>query len=269
MKHAAAAENAGVFRVKAEHEADAEHVEAFERAGASRFGVLRGERVVDEPDDFARGDGDFRLASDVFASRVDEKLQAVVFLSEVFEQNHLRLAFGVFHVVDVEFGEVAGDDPARMLRERELGDVALRLLKGVELRAVGLADGRVEFLAEGFLLDQDFRGGNVPVDEACAVEFDLLFEDDEVLGLFYAENVAKKRRPKRLALAFFVALVFPLPREFLRGLSARRLVHGGNSARERAESEGRKCGAGRLFPRGSGNAPRVFDFLLHIRGGNG
>lgn len=189
VEHSAAAENAGVFRVKAEDKPHAKHVEAFERAGASRFGVLRSERVVDKPDDFTGGNGKFQFAFEVFVSRVDEKPQAVELLLQIGQPDNFRFAFWVFHVVDVKLGKVARNNPPRMAGKRQFRNVAFCLLKRIEIRAVGLSDGRVQIFPKAFLFNQNFCRRNRRVDKTCMIESDLFFKDNHCFRFFNAENI--------------------------------------------------------------------------------
>ena len=57
----------------------------------------------------------------------------VVFLFQIGQFDFLRIAVGLFHVIDIELLKIAGDNPAWMLGERELCNVLLGLLKGLSM----------------------------------------------------------------------------------------------------------------------------------------
>ena len=220
VKGGVPAEDAGVFGVEAEDEADAENVETAERARIGGVAVLGEKFVVEEPDELSRLDGDFELAAGVFVAFVHEEVEAVVFFLEIFETDDFGLGVGALEVVNVEFGEVADDDPARARGVRQLGGVTLRLLKRSQQRTVGLARRLAEILVGAFLLDEDFGRGNGGVDEARVRELDAVFEGDEFFGFGDAEDVAEKREPEGLGFALFVALVAPELGERLGGGAA-------------------------------------------------
>ena len=138
--------DARVLGVEAEDEADAQDVQPVEdfRGGVA---VLGEKGVVDAADDAARLDGDFHLARDAVAGGVDQEAEAVEFVGEVGQADGLGLGVRVLHVVDVEFGEVARDDPAGALGVGQRGGVAAGLLEGRQERAVGLLDRRAEVAA--------------------------------------------------------------------------------------------------------------------------
>ena len=172
--------------------------------------VLLEQGVVDEADDFAGLLGNFLLAANGLGAGVREELEAVEFLREVFEEERLGFGVRLLHVVNEEFREVAGHDPAWVARERKIDDVALRLLVGGEKRAVGLLDCGAEILAEGLLLDHNPRGGDVAVDETVGgVDVRLVLELDEALvGVVDAQD-AQKPDPEGLCLALLIALASP------------------------------------------------------------
>lgn len=145
----------------------------------------------------------------MFTLCADEELEAVVVGCKVAEQNALRFALGVFHVVDVKLGEVACDNPARAFRIGQDGRIALRLLEGREARAVALADRLAEVFAKRFLLDEGMGGGNKGVDKRRVVELCLLLEADELRGVRDTVDLGKEFGPEQLTFSFFVAAAFP------------------------------------------------------------
>ena len=57
-------------------------------------------------------------------------------------------------------------------------------------------------------------GGNGAINKAGVIEVDLLLKLDKLLRVFDPVHIPKKRQPKRLALAFFVAFAFPVGAKF-------------------------------------------------------
>ena len=140
---------------------------------------------------------------------VDHELEAVGLVREIRELDELRRVVGVLHVEYLELAEVAGDDPARALGVRQRRGVALRLLRGLEERAVGLPDGFLEVDAAAFLLDHRVRRGNHDVDEARVAEFHARLEAHEARGILDAVYFLQKLDPEPLAVLFLVALSLP------------------------------------------------------------
>ena len=221
VKHVMLAEYPSVLGIEAEDQPHAKHVEGAHGLRLGGVDVLLVESVVDLADDLASVEGHLLLLLQVLIALLHEELQAVVFPAQVLEEDLLRGGVGSLHVVDEELGEVASDDPTGMLGKGQPEDVALRLLVGGEGDAVALRDGRGEALAEGFLLDHDFGGGDVRVDEAGGVKLHLLLEADERLGMLHVKHLPEERQPKRLALPFLIALALPLLSE---GTRRRRLL---------------------------------------------
>ena len=102
---------------------------------------------------------------------------------------YFQFAFWVFHVVDVKLGKVARNNPPRMAGKRQFRNVAFCLLKRIEIRAVGLSDGRVQIFPKAFLFNQNFCRRNRRVDKTCMIESDLFFKDNHRFRFFNAENI--------------------------------------------------------------------------------
>ena len=92
----------------------------------------------------------------------------------------------------------------------------------------GLFDGLVQILAQAFLFDQNMGGGNGAINKAGVIEVDLLLKLDKLLRVFDPVHIPKKRQPKRLALALFVAFAFPVGGKILCGLLLLRSGHSGH-----------------------------------------
>lgn len=223
------AENAGVFRVEAENEADAKHVEAFERALGGGIAVAAENFVVKQPDEFAGFDGKLHFALEVRGVPVvGEKGKAVVFFREIFEEDDFGRVVRAFHVVDAKFAEIADDDPARFFGKFEFVGVAFRLLERREERAVGLFGGLGEVDIFAFLLDEHARCGNGGVDERGVPEADAVFKSDKLRGIAHAVNEVEKLHPESLGFAFFVAAIFPFGGEIGGGGALFGVSHAGN-----------------------------------------
>ena len=208
VEHVAPSEDPGILGIEAEDEADAEDVEIARRHRVVPV-VLLDERVVEPSDNLAGLHRDLHLFLQVVAALVDEELQAVVVGAEVPEQDALRLALGVLHVVDVELGKVARHDPFGVLRDGQAEDIALCLLKRRQLPAVALKDGLAQVLAQALHLDHRAGGGYHHVDERGVVELHLLLEADKLRRLLHAIDVLQEVEPEPLALPFLISLSCP------------------------------------------------------------
>ncbi len=213
------AENARVLRVQAEHQTHTELVQVLERFRVFRVLILLQQPIVQQTDDLAGLDGDLHLPLQMHISLVHKERQTVIFLFQIGQLDLLGIAVGLLHVIDIKLLEVAGDDPTRVLGERQLRDVFLGLLEGIEHRAVRLPDGLVQILPGALLLDHDFRLGDIAVDKAGgAVQLHLVFKSDELFRLDHTKDVTKQSEPKLLAFSLLISFAFPIFRKgFCRG----------------------------------------------------
>ena len=115
MEHTLAAEDTRVLSVEAEHQPDAELVQAFQRFGGAGVFVLFQEGIVEYPHQLASLEGDFHFFFDMLLAGVHQEIQPGVFLLQVGQQYHLRLVVGPVHVMDLKCLEIADDDPAGLL----------------------------------------------------------------------------------------------------------------------------------------------------------
>lgn len=76
-----------------------------------------------------------------------QKLEAIIFLLQVFQEDARWLDLRVLHVIHVELCEVAGHYPAWTLGVWKHRRVSLRLLERSEQQAVALLDGLAQVLA--------------------------------------------------------------------------------------------------------------------------
>ena len=202
------AEHAGILGIQAEDQPHAQDVEPPERRG--RIVVILGEqRVIELPDDLARLHRHLHLARDVLLLVVDKECQAVVLLAQVLEQDLLGLPIGPLHVIDEKLLKIARHNPARMLRQRHVGHIALGLLVGGEHRAVALLDGGTQVLAQRLLLNEHARRGDVTVDEVGGIDLDLFLITDKLRRVLHAIDQRQQLGPEQLALALLIALSRP------------------------------------------------------------
>ena len=192
MEHTLAAKNTGVLGVQAEHQPDAQGVQAFQRVLGLRVFVLLQQGVVEDAHDLARLQGDLHFFFDVGAPGVHQELQAVVFFFQVAQLDDLRVASGTLHVVDVELGEIAGDDPPGPLGVGQLGGIPLGLLERRQQGTVGLLDGLVQLFPKAFLFDQDVGGRNKAVDEAGVIQHDLILKGDKLVWLLHPVDLLEQ-----------------------------------------------------------------------------
>ncbi len=141
VKHCFAAKNAGVLGVEAENQADAQHIQAFQRFRAFRVCVFGEQSVVESAHQFAGLERNLHFFLDMRFLFVYQKFQPVVFFGQVGEQKAFRVVIGLLHIVNVEFFKIADDNPAGTLGIRQIGGVSLRLLKWRQQRPVGLPYG--------------------------------------------------------------------------------------------------------------------------------
>ena len=123
--------------------------------------------------------------------------------------------------------KVADDDPMGLFGERA-GDVVFERLFKRRLAAVSRLR-RVEVLAARLVFYEDARFGNPRIEILCRVlQLDRHLVLDARLYVGHAQNLAEKRVPELLVLAFLAsALERPVFHELPRGLSL-RCSHGSN-----------------------------------------
>ena len=217
MELAVPAEDAGILGIEAEHQPDAEHIQAFQAVWIGGVLVLRQNFVVECAHQLAGLEGNFHFLFDIAVAGVHQELQAVVFLFQVLEVDDLRLAVGALHIIDVELGKVAGDHPPWMLGDRQLGDVPLGLLEGGQFGPIRLGDRLPQVFAQALLLDHDAGGRDGPVDETGMVQVHLLLKGNKLARVLYPIYIMQQAEPEGLAVAFFISAVFPDLDKALRG----------------------------------------------------
>jgi len=207
---ALASEDSGVLGVEAEDESDAELVETFEGGFGGGIEIVLENLIVKASDDLPGLKGKFHFAFDAVPAGVDQKVKTGILFREVLEENFDGVAGRIFHIVNQEGCEIAGDDPAWTFGIGELGGIAFGLLERGQERTVGLEDGFAEVFVNPLLFDKDVGGRDVGVDETGMVEMDLVFEVDEIFGFGDAEDGTEERHPERLAFPFLIAAAFPV-----------------------------------------------------------
>lgn len=83
MEHIALAKNARVFRIKAEHQADAQRIQTLERLLGFWFCVLFKQRIIQNTNEFACLQRYFHLFANIFIACVHEEIQPRIFFFEV------------------------------------------------------------------------------------------------------------------------------------------------------------------------------------------
>ena len=83
MEHIALAKNARVFRIKAEHQADAQRIQTLERLLGFWFCVLLQKRIIQDAYEFTGLQRYFHLLANIFIAGVHEKIQARIFFFKV------------------------------------------------------------------------------------------------------------------------------------------------------------------------------------------
>lgn len=112
MEHPMLAKNACILSIKAEHQANAEHIQAFQRGRIGWILVLLEQRIVQFTHQLASLQRNLHFFLDTLISRVHQELQAVVFLFQFCQRNHFRGIIGAVNVVDVKLFEVADHNPS-------------------------------------------------------------------------------------------------------------------------------------------------------------
>ena len=193
-----------------------------------RICILFVKGIIQQADNFTCRYGNLHLPFEVFVSGIDKKLQPIVFFFQICKFDDFRLTARAFHIVHIESTEITGHDPARVLRYGQFQNIPLCLLERCQQCPIGLFDRLVQILAQAFLFDQNMGGGNGAINKAGVIEVDLLLKLDKLLRVFDPVHIPKKRQPKRLALAFFVAFAFPVGGKILCGLLLLRSGHSGH-----------------------------------------
>ena len=190
--------------------------------------ILLVKGIIQQTNNFARCNGYFHFPFEVLVSGIDKELKPIVFFFKVFQFNNFWFSAWVVHIVHIECAEIAGHDPARVLRYGQLQNVPFGLFKRCQQRPVRLLDGLVQILAQPFLLNQNMGRGNHAINKAGVVEVDLLLKLNELLRVFDSIHITKQRQPERLTFALFVALIFPVGGKVLCGLLLLRSGHSGH-----------------------------------------
>ena len=107
-------EDMSVLGVKAKHNANAKDIEPAQ-GFIGAVTILFKQCVINTANDFTSLHGDAHLLGDMLTIGIYEKLQAVILFPQVFQQDAFRLTVWELHVVNQKLGEVASDNPARML----------------------------------------------------------------------------------------------------------------------------------------------------------
>ena len=175
MKSGTRLEQSRIFGIEAENQPHTKYIKAAEDVVRNKafdfrlltfdYSVLFQQFVVDNAHKFASLDRHFHLVFEVVIALIHKELQAVVLLFEVLQQNLLRLAVGLFHIIYPELAEITRYNPPRTLRIGQLRRIAFGLLERIEQTAVRLFDRRTEVFLDAFLLYHNVRARNEGIDE--------------------------------------------------------------------------------------------------------
>ena len=103
VEHPPPAKNPGVLGVQAEHQTDAQRVEAFQRLRALRVLVLLEQGVIEDPHNLARLQGDLHLLLDAGVAGIHQELQAGILALQVGQAHNFRVVVGAVHIVNLKF----------------------------------------------------------------------------------------------------------------------------------------------------------------------
>ena len=232
MEHQVTAKNPSVLGIQAEHQTDAQGVQAFQRFRVVRVLILFQKRIVQHADKLASLQGDVHFLFDMVAGGVDDKLQPMIFFFQIRQIQDFRLVVGAVHIVDMEFPEIADDDPPGLLGLGHISAIPAGLLIGRQKGAVRLPVPFSKVNILSFLLDQHPRLRNVPINEFGGafsgfgvIHLDTLLKADVLFRFLYAKNLLQKRQPKCLCLLLFVATPLPVLGELFGRCSLFCIVH--------------------------------------------
>ena len=215
----AVVENARILGVQAEHQPDAQGVQAFQRLWVGGVFVLLQEGIVQHAHQLAGLERDLFFMLDGIAAGVHQEIQLGAVCGQVGQGQHLRLPVGEVHVVDLKGLEVAHHDPPGLLRLGQIGPIPPGLLIGGQEGAVRLliATGQHDVLA--LLLHQHPGLGNIAVDKLGGA-----FPCAGVVH--HAEDLLQQRQPERLGLLLLVPTVLPVRRKLSRRRPLLHVRHG-------------------------------------------
>lgn len=219
----------GVLAEHEEHDARAQDGQRVVALLAVGVVVEPGDLGVDAAHDAAGLHGDGARHARRSLARPLQELQSGDVLGQILQRDleqRLVGAQGVaLAVVDADGGEVAGNDVARLLAERETDRVAATLLGRGHHAALALL-GLVKVDAERFLLHERRGGRDEDVDVAGVpgprVGHDRFLEPQPVERVIEPQNVLEQVDPVKLGLLVLVAATRPALGERLRVFSLSR-----------------------------------------------
>ena len=128
--------------------------------------------------------------------------------------------------MNVEFLEIADDDPARVLIVGQIARISTGLLEWREHLTIGLLVALAQIDILSLLFDQNAGRLDQTVNKAGMAQLYAHLKFDIFIRLSYAEHLLQKRHPERLCFLLFVATAFPVSRKFLRSRSLFHIRHG-------------------------------------------
>ena len=215
MEHSVLAKDACILSIKAEHQANAEHIQAFQRGRIRGILVLFEQGIVQFTHQLARLQRNLHFFLDTLVSRVHQELQAVVFLFQFRQRNHFRGIIGAVHVVDVKLLEIADHNPSGIHIVGQITSIAAGLLERGQHGAVTLLVALSQVNVCTLLLNQYMGIFQITINEAGMAELHRHFKFDCIHCLFYAEHILKQSNPKQLGFLLFIAVTCPVLNKLL------------------------------------------------------
>ena len=215
MEHSVLAKDACILSIKAEHQANAEHIQAFQRGRIGGILVLYEQRIVQLSYQLASLQRNLHFFLDTLISRVHQELQAGVFLFQFRQRNHFRGIIGAVHVVDVKLFEVADHNPSGIHIVGQITSITPCLLERGQHRAVTLLVALSQINVCALLLNQNVGVLQIAIDKAGVAKFHRYFKFDRICCLLHTEHILKQRNPKPLGFLLFITVVCPVLHELL------------------------------------------------------
>ena len=125
--------------------------------------------------------------------------------------------------MDLEGVEITGDNPTRCHGQRKTCSISTSLLIGREFGSIGLPCFGGQIDLGTFLFDENFRGGNIRVNEIGTLllrdglDWDLELHD--LGGVIHPKDTMQEIQPESLSLSFLISFSGPVLDERLNCLT--------------------------------------------------
>ena len=159
MEHIAATEDTGILGIQAEHQSNAEHIQAAQIPNffflALRFVILFDQRIIELSYQFTGFNGDFLLSLDPLTAGVDQEAHAFILCFQFAQQNHFWRIVGPVHIMDMEFTKITSNNPPGFSVERQFIRIPFGLLERCQHGSVRLLGTFEQINAQALLLNQN------------------------------------------------------------------------------------------------------------------